>query len=254
MFRSFIYLNKEKIYTYKSILDKEVTSKVKSISKTKRKTAEFSNMGLGFGISDENTTVSELSRNIEYDYNIFEKMLVQTEGEDFFNFILNSDEYDLSSLPPMSLIQLRGYMEVPEKFDIFNVIERFKPMLFNSISTDNLETDEAIKNLLSDTKADIPIIIDTGDTNISISGKLNTDFLYEDYGALEEYSEQEVIFLCRVEGFSNKKTVTIFNPARDFIKLNRTMRRAANFEDNEELKPIIIEGPVLKVEVIAIYK
>lgn len=194
MFRSFIYLNAEKMYTYKSILDKEVTSKVKSISKTKRKTAEFSNMGLGLGVSDESTTVSELSRNTEYDYNAFEKMLAQTEGEDFFNFILNSDEYDLSSLPPMSLIQLRGYMEVPEKFDMFNVIERFKPMLFNSISTDNLETDEAIKNLLSDTKADIPIIIDIGDTNISISGKLNTDFLYEDYGALEEYSEQEVIF------------------------------------------------------------
>lgn len=71
---------------------------------------------------------------------------------------------------------------------------------------------------------------------------------------LKNIVSKRLFFLCRVEGFSNKKDVTIFNPARDFIKLNRTVRRAAKLEDNEELNPIIIEGPVLKVEVIAVYK
>lgn len=254
MFRSFIYMNEEKMYAYKSILENKASSKTKSFSRTKRKTAGFSNAGLNIGVSDESTTVSELKGNLEFDYNKFEELLTQEEGESFFNFILNSEEYNLSSLPPMSLIQLRGYMEIPEKFDFFNVIEQFKPMLVNYISTDNTGTDEALKTLFCNAKADVPVIIDIGDDHTMISGKLNTDFLCEDYGSLEEYSEQEVIFLCKVEGFINKSLVTIYNPARDFIKLNRTVRRAANLEENDELQPIKVEGPVLKVEIIAIYK
>ena len=87
-----------------------------------------------------------------------------------------------------------------------------------------------------------------------ISGKLNTDNLYEDYAALEDYAEQEINFLCKVEGFVKRDRVTIYNPAKDFIKLNRAMRRASNLEENQTLSPITVDGPVLKAEIIAIYK
>ena len=49
--------------------------------------------------------------------------------------------------------------------------------------------------------------------------------------------------------------VDIFDPLKDFIRLLRTMRRkmTANAK-SVGLDKISIEGPVLKVEVIAIYK
>ena len=47
--------------------------------------------------------------------------------------------------------------------------------------------------------------------------------------------------------------VEIFNPLKDFIKLPRAVRRSANIY-NDELQSIIIDGPVFKVEVLAIYK
>ena len=52
-----------------------------------------------------------------------------------------------------------------------------------------------------------------------------------------------------------KDTVEIFDPLKDFIRLPRAMRRQMTANGNPvELDKISVEGPVLKVEVIAIYK
>jgi len=52
-----------------------------------------------------------------------------------------------------------------------------------------------------------------------------------------------------------KDMVEIFDPLKDFIRLPRTMRRQMTANGKSVgLDKISIEGPVLKVEVIAIYK
>ena len=54
---------------------------------------------------------------------------------------------------------------------------------------------------------------------------------------------------------SAKLLVEIFDPLKDFIRLPRAMRRQMSAAGNSTgLDKIIIGGPVLKVEVIAIYK
>lgn len=60
--------------------------------------------------------------------------------------------------------------------------------------------------------------------------------------------------LCKVEGYSRKENVVIYNPARDFIRLNRALRRESNLDQDDSMKPITVPGPVLKAEVIALYK
>lgn len=251
MFRGFVYLDEKKLNSYISILEQKAMSHTQSVSSKKtKKMGLAAKNAFNAEFSDEKTYTEELVEDPSFIYDKFEQMLCKQEGEEFFDFLTNGDLYDLSSLPPMSLFRTRGYIEIPESFDMLNLLEQFKPILIDSFDED--ENFDIISSVISDTKQDIPIIIDSGD--ISISGKINKACLKEEYTSLEDYEDQEVIVLCKVIALNSNENVTIFNPAKDFIKLNRAMRRAANFDSNETFAPIMIEGPVLKVEIIAIYK
>ena len=76
----------------------------------------------------------------------------------------------------------------------------------------------------------------------------------EDYTDLENYQDQDVTLLCKVEGCVHREKVVVYDPIKDFIRLNRAMRRSANLEGKEGLEPITVSGPVVKVEIVAIYK
>ena len=91
--------------------------------------------------------------------------------------------------------------------------------------------------------------------DITVAGKLNVKYLHEEYANLEDYADQDVYLLCKVVGVIRKDEVEIFDPLKDFIRLPRTMRRQMTASGKSiGLDKITIEGPVLKVEVIAIYK
>lgn len=254
MFRSFIYLDQDKLYAYKSIIDGKLSPQLKEMKKTKKVSAGFDAYGAGIGVSSEGTITGEFTKNPDYDYNEFEESLDKIEGEDYFDFIMNSDVYDLTSVPSMKLIRINSTFSIPEQFDLVNLIDLFKPMLMGKIETKTSNEQEALNNFIGNASADIPVVLEFDD--VIIAGKLNAKSLSEDYTSLEEYSDQEVTFLCKVVGVSRCANVEIFNPLKDFIRLNRTLRRSMENSpsNNIGLEPIIVEGPVLKVEIIAIYK
>ena len=174
------------------------------------------------------------------------------DGDDYFDCVLNSD-YDPQTVPPMKIFRISTEFSVPEEFDAVNLIDQFMPMLMGQIETKSDSEQEALETFLGKASADIPIVVDYDD--ITISGKLNAKYLLEEYSALEDYAEQDVFMLCKVVGIVRKDCVEIFDPLKDFIRLPRVMRR--QMEKNEKssgLEKIKIQGPVLKVEVIAIYK
>ena len=78
--------------------------------------------------------------------------------------------------------------------------------------------------------------------------------IWKEDSELEEYTEQDVFTLCKVIGVMNKEKVEVFNPLKDFIKLPRAVRRGMDEDSKKGLESICVDGPVLKVEVIAIYK
>lgn len=126
-------------------------------------------------------------------------------------------------------------------------------MFIGQIETESDSEQEALETFLGKASADIPIIVDYDD--IMISGKLNAKYLLEDYAVLEDYAEQDVFILCKVVGVIRKTEVEIFDPLKDFIRLPRAMRRSLEKDASTAgLEKIKIQGPVLKVEVIAIYK
>lgn len=249
MFRSFIYLNEEKMYSYLRQIDKEFANQPTEVSKRKTREGTIGNGLLGVNAGTETEEKREFVKDITKDYDRFEKKLDELGGTEYFDLVL--EDYDLNTVPNMSIVRLNGSFEIPEQFDMFNLAQNFMPLLKSQIQTSSQDEKELMETFLGNASADIPIVMESED--LVVSSKLSTSFLKEEYAQLEEYSEQEVYMLCKVVGKMQKNQVEIFNPLKDFIKLPRAVRRSMD-SNSVELEPIIIDGPVLKVEVIAIYK
>ena len=180
------------------------------------------------------------------------RALSNLDGEDYFDCVLNSD-YDLTTVPAMKLIRICSGFEIPEAFDAINLIDRFMPMLMGQVETKSDAEQVALENFLGNASADIPFIVEFDE--ITVAGKLNVKYLHEEYANLEDYADQDVYMLCKVVGVIRKDEVEIFDPLKDFIRLPRTMRRQMTANGKSVgIDKISVEGPVLKVEVIAIYK
>lgn len=252
MFRSFIYLDEDKLYTYKRQISGQNNPNPKVISK--KKTAGFTAALNGFGVNGatETNIDGEFEKDISFDYDHFELDISNLDGEDYFDFVLH-DEYDLTSVPAMKLIRVCCGFEIPEEFDAVKLVEQLKPMLMGQIQAQSAGEQEALQGILGNASADIPFIIELDE--LTISGKLNAKYLCEDYSSLEDYADQDVYMLCKVVGMVRKEVVEIFDPLKDFIRLPRAMRRQITTNRSSVgLDNITVEGPVLKVEVIAIYK
>lgn len=156
-------------------------------------------------------------------------------------------------MPRASIGKMQTKFYIPEEFDYIELINIFKPIIMSSLDVKESEQD-LYDAFLGNTKADIPIIMEYD--NKSIFGKLDMRFLNEDYNQLEEYESEEVTVLFKLNSHDTGNKVTLFDPLKDFIKLNRTMRRSPDLKSSytKEFSPIIINGPVIKVEVLAIYK
>lgn len=251
MFRSFIYFDADKFYTYKRQIEGVNPARPKSITQRKARGFNAEYKGLGFNGESETNISGEFEQDISFDYDHFELKLNEYEGQDYFDCVLN--DYDLTTIPAMKLLRICNIFEIPEAFDAVNLIGRFMPMLMGQIETNSSDEEEALENILGKASADIPFIIECDD--VTIAGKLNAKHLHEEYSSLEDYAEQEVYMLCKVVGMMRKDSVEIFDPLKDFIKLPRSMRREMTSDGKSiGIDKISVDGPVLKVEVIAIYK
>ena len=251
MFRSFVYLDEEKMYSYLRQIDKEFANRPATINTRKNSGGKIGLNSFSVSAEKEVDEHREINKDLFNDYDRFEKDLEKLEGAEYFDFVLNSD-YDLKTIPKMSIIRISGRISIPEEFDMYSVAESVMPLITSQIKTSSDNEKELMEAFLGKASADIPLIIE--DEEVLVSGKLSTASLLEPYAELEEYYEQDVFILCKVIGIMNKERVEIFNPLKDFIKLPRTFRREMNNSSNNKLESIFVDGPVLKIEVIGVYK
>ena len=251
MFRSFIYLDEDKMYSYK----RQISPNNGESPKKKRTTSLAVNAGtkaLGVSAKNETETETEISADSAYDYDQFEAALSELEGDDYFDTVMNPD-HDLTTVPPMKIIRICSRISIPEEFDLVNAIHPFLPFFVGQVETESKEENELLHSVFDKAVADIPFLAD--DCDIAVAGKLAKKNLLEDLSSFEDYEGQEVYLLCKVVGLSRKDEVEIFDPLKDFVRLPRAIRRQMESNGRTEgLEKIKIPGPVLKVEVIAIYK
>lgn len=247
-FRTFIYLDKEKVDDYLLVLDEQQSNKKSKVSVRAK-----ANFVIGEVEADlEKQAEDKRSRTAAEQYNLFENALSNTTEDDYFDFL--SSDYDMSTVPPLSIIRCTGYIEIPEAFDILHMVSEFAgPMIKAGLFTPNGDpnTNEFALSFFQNNDADIPILI-TGN-QIRISSKLKASCIIGDsYQVLEDIEDEEVFALCKIHTHLSDEKVVIFDPIKDFLKLNRAARRRMG-EVTGDLEPIVENGPVLKVEVIALY-
>ena len=249
IFRSFIYLDAEKLDEYLSIIGE--------VDKG-RKTTKSHKVGFGANAGIASANVEFTSESDSYHQlgpaaqcKLFENALIKYANEEYFDNL--TQDVDLLTVPPMAIVRTQGILEVPEVFDVYKMMEGYAPMMHQlgilESGLDNKET-EFVLGLFKNANYDTPAIIDCEGTRIST--KLKSQYIKGGYEALEDCLDDEITVLYKVTAVRTEGNVVIFDPMKDFIKLNRALRRS--MERNEQTQPITAEAPIVKAEVLAIYR
>ena len=253
MFGNIIYFDKKKVNDYMSI----ITGK-KSVNITALEVKNEKGLGINFPMftGDANKITSytaTMNENLLYDSNEFEKLL---QGrEDYFDFIDgNPDSYSITTMKRGYIARFESEMFIPEKFDIIQLIEQFKPMILESVSK-NMQNEEkkAFNEFFKSSGAKIPVIYEIGD--ITCCSKIESKNLFIDYSQLEEYEKETVIVVARI--ISSRlvnKSIEIYDPLKDFISLNRMARRQFCNDTPDELKKLYSDDDYMRLEVLSIYQ
>ena len=93
MFRSFIYLDEEKMYSYLRQIDNDFANQPNEVNKKKTKGGSIGTDVFGINAGTEIEERRELVRDIVKDYDRFEKQLEKLVDEEYFDFVLN--DYDI---------------------------------------------------------------------------------------------------------------------------------------------------------------
>ena len=113
MFRSFVYLDEEKMYTYLRQIDKEFATLPTEINTKRTRGGNLSVSSISINAEKEVEERRSINKDVFNDYDRFEKDLEKLEASEYFDFALNA-EYDLKTVPKMSIIRVNGRIEIPE--------------------------------------------------------------------------------------------------------------------------------------------
>ncbi|MDF2590149.1 MAG: hypothetical protein K0R00_3115 [Herbinix sp.] len=251
MFGSVIYFDKRKIDEFIAIINKQKSLLFNEVEVTNDKGL---NVNLKMVSADAKATKSYTATvvgSLLYDCDAFEKLL---DGrDDYFDFT-GSTDYDILTIGRGNIIKFNGYIKVPEEFDMTQTIEKFKPMLMKSISKDmDSNEKEAFTTFFSTADTKVPIITELND--ILLCGKLETNNMLIKYEQLDEYETLEVTIIARITS-SNYilSSKAFYDPLKDFMALNRAIRRGMGEDRADGMKEIFAEENYKTIEIIAIYQ
>ncbi|NLX75614.1 MAG: hypothetical protein GXZ13_07320 [Synergistaceae bacterium] len=251
IFGNVIYYDEKKIMEYSSVITRQHHLTIKEYEISDDKSAHMNLKVFGGDLKGSKKYKAEVKESLLYNCVAFEKLL--NGREDFADFV-ESSKWDINTIGRGFIIKFNGYMNVPEEFDITQTIQRFKPMLMDSIVNDGMDETEkkAFKSFFEVSDVKIPVLIDIEDS--LICSKLVGNNMLVEYEDLDEYEDLEVTIIARVTSnnlIDMKKP--FYDPLKDFMKLNRTLRRNMS-ERAEGLYEIYADQNYKTVEILAIYQ
>ena len=106
-----------------------------------------------------------------------------------------------------------------------------------------------MSNIFANDNFRIPAIVDCD--NVCISAKLKFQYLKDGYEGLNDQLGSDIVCLCKVIRVHKEGEVIVFDPLKDFMQFNRTMRRQVS--RNEQSQEIKFEAPLIEVEMLSMY-
>ena len=249
MFVNMIYYDAQKINDYKTIAKGSKNIKIGKMEVTNDKEATLGLSFAGGHLKASKNYEATLEDSILFDYQEFEDLL--ENRDDYFDFTQDSI-LDITTLGRGHIIKFNTLMQIPEEFDLTQTIAQFKPYLIRSISK-NMDNDEsdAFKTFFETANPKIPVITECDNT--VLTSKIDSKCLLVDYTQLEEYETSEVSILARItSGSIINARKPIYDPLKDFISLNRALRRTLTDNRPDGLKEIFNGEDYKTIEILAI--
>lgn len=243
MFGKVIYFDKDKINEYKSVVLGEKNCVITEVS-----VANDKGVGLNFSVASGNVKASknynaQIQESLLLECSEFEKILGE-KRDDYLDFTV-TDGYDIERIPRGYIIKLDGILNIPENFDVSETLFKYKKFIID-------ENDEYAA-LLDNKEPKIPLTIEV-DGEL-LCAKIDISNLKIEYVELEDYENIEVTILARM--ISNKKISSkkcIYDPLKDYVTLNRQLRRHFSNDRPKELSEIYADEDYYMIEIIAMYQ
>ena len=251
MFGKIIYYDKKTIDEYKSIIKGKKQYDVEEVEIANDKGVGIDLKGISADAKAHKKYNATPVESMLYDCDEFEKMLEKRNEDDYFDFT-QTDNFDIETVERGCIVKLDAYIEIPDGFDIMQLIEVFKPIIISSMSSDNEIENEALNTIMGTAKAaKVPLIVNI-DEHLLCS-KLNNENLIADYNDLLD-ADEEFTILARI---SSRRTISaskaFYDPLKDYMSLNRAMRKEMD-DIGEALQPIKVEKDYRTIDILAIYK
>lgn len=254
MFRTLIYFDKKKITEYKSLIERKKAVELKNVKISNEKSGKTQIPLVSGGITGKSEMDGQILENYLLDCEEFENIL--KDREDYFDF--TEDYFDIETIQKSCIIRFEGTFNIPAEFDMYDMINQFRPMLVNSIDANSTEEVEILKSLLGKESTKIPIFIENEqDFNERLSfSKLNSKNLCCDIESLEDFENESLIFVAKlisrkdVEG----RDVIVYDVLKDLFSMSRALRRQLQDNEIEVINNISIDENFMILEVLAVYQ
>lgn len=233
MFGNLIYYDKKKINQYSALITG------RNVEHKEDKVDTFVNQ-----VSDYLLECSE-----------FERLLQQRE--DYIDFADGKQDITIAEVKMSSIIRVTGEIYIPEQFDMIHLIEEYKPQILSGIDCKDDGERELLNHVFNSSKMKIPIFCELGsecDYWLGI-GKASPENMLIEYNELEDYEGKELTIIAKIESrkFFKDKPLPVFDIYKDFLGLNRALRKQIIQDRSDEFANIDIEEDYLGLELLAIY-
>ncbi len=243
MFGKVIYFDEEKINEYKSALLGKKNIKINQIEVSDDKVGAAGISIVNASIKANRSYSAEIQNSLLLECNEFERVLNEKQI-DYLDFTV-SEQCDISTIPRGYIIKFDGILEIPEGFDISETIHKYKKFFIGK--------NEEFAALLEDKFPRIPLLMEL-DGNL-LSAKIDIGKLKIDYVELEDYENIEITVLARmISTNKTSKNKAIYDPLKDYITLNRQLRKLLAKDKPKELEAILADDDYYVIEIIAMYQ
>lgn len=257
MFGTMLYYDRQKAEEYLEIISRKKTIKPGKIMVESDKNAGLSMGIVDLGVKGRTSIEGEYRENAMLDCLNLE---TQLQGrDDYFDFLDVAGTYTLSTMPSGSIIKIRGVLEIPDGVDLINLAGQFWPQILDCIECKDEQERELLNAVLGKnrSKIKIPMLaeVDGSDDYNLIFSKLKLDNFLIEVDELEQYENEEVTILGRLvyKKELHGTRYTAYDVYRDFLGLNRALRKEIKPGEDENFKNIELEENFAELEMIGMY-
>ena len=251
MFTRLLYLNKDRVVEYNSLLSDDDYAELDEIEITKSSVFGADGKVVKGEKGTQRNYKGKIYASISRLWNAFYENLEQSE--DYIDFV--EKDSCIESVGRGLIIRIETEIMIPEAYDTFSILNIFPESIIQEQITSEIEDDDKdmVRSFFKMKKASLPICMKKED------GKLLCSRLYSNYFlcANEEFEESlddDLVVVAKVLSPNKSKEKEIFNPLKDFIVLNRAARRSMDIKDSEGLENIYAGEDYMDLEILAIYQ